>query len=222
MTDNKRKGIGSHQSAKMGKDEWLTPPEIIQSLGDFSLDPCAPVLRPWDTAKTHYTIDDDGLTKDWFGRVWCNPPYGLEAVKWLERMALHDNGIALIFARTETNMFFDQVWEKATALLFLKGRLYFHHVDGTRAKANAGAPSVLIAYGVNNAQILRDSGIKGKFLWQDEFKPTEFSKEEQSNQSDEDLRELKAWFGSWDDVRARIDELEEGDHEQAFEAKYSH
>jgi hypothetical protein len=42
------------------------------------------------------------------------------------------------------------------------------------------------------------------------------------DQSDEDLRELKAWFGSWDDVRARIDELEEGDHEQAFEAKYSH
>jgi hypothetical protein len=39
-----------------GKDEWLTPPEIIKSLGEFDLDPCSPINRPWDTAKNHYTI----------------------------------------------------------------------------------------------------------------------------------------------------------------------
>jgi len=159
-----RKGIGSHQSAKMKKDEWLTPPEIIKALGEFTLDPCAPIVRPWDTAQEHFTIEDDGLAQMWAGRVWCNPPYGLEAAKWLERMAIHGNGIALIFARTETIMFFDKVWGKATALLFIKGRLYFHHSDGSKAKANAGAPSVLIAYGNNNATALKNSAIKGKFL----------------------------------------------------------
>jgi hypothetical protein len=51
-------------------DVWLTPPYIIESLGGFDLDPCSPIDRPWPTAKSHYTIIDDGLTKDWSGRVW--------------------------------------------------------------------------------------------------------------------------------------------------------
>lgn len=160
-----RKGIGSHQSANMKKDEWLTPPEILHALGEFDLDPCAPISRPWNTAKEHFSIVDNGLMKEWRGRVWCNPPYGLEAAKWLQKLSDHNDGIALIFARTETKMFFDWVWSKATALKFIKGRLYFHHVDGTRAKANSGAPSVLVAYGSDSAKILRDADIKGQFIW---------------------------------------------------------
>lgn len=33
------------------KEDWLTPPEIIQKLGEFDLDPCVPDNRPWDTAR---------------------------------------------------------------------------------------------------------------------------------------------------------------------------
>ena len=159
-----RKGIGSHQSANMGKDEWLTPPEIIDALGNFDLDPCAPVCRPWRTAAKHYTVVDDGLAQEWTGRVWCNPPYGLEAAAWLAKLAEHGDGVALIFARTETKMFFDFVWGKASAVLFLYGRLHFHHVNGDRAKANAGAPSVLVAYGQDNVTALQISGIQGKLI----------------------------------------------------------
>lgn len=163
-TKKLRNGIGSHQSSNMGTDEWLTPPYILNQLGTFDLDPCAPIIRPWDTAKKHYTIEDNGLTKEWNGRVWCNPPYGLEASKWLNKLAKHGNGIALIFARTETKMFFDHVWNKADAVLFLEGRLFFHYVTGEKAKANAGAPSVLIAYGKECADILEQTKIKGKFI----------------------------------------------------------
>ena len=46
----KKTGIGSHQSATMQNDEWLTPPEILKPLGSFDLDPCAPINRPWDMA----------------------------------------------------------------------------------------------------------------------------------------------------------------------------
>jgi hypothetical protein len=159
-----RKGIGSHQSAKMGKDEWLTPPELIRALGEFDLDPCAPIQRPWDTAGRHYTVEDDGLKQDWFGRVWCNPPYGLESAAWLDKLSMYGDGVALIFARTETRMFEEYVWGRATAVLFIYGRLHFHHVDGTRASANAGAPSVLVAYGDGNAEVLRTCGIRGKFI----------------------------------------------------------
>lgn len=156
--------MGGHQSAAMLKDEWLTPPEILRALGPFDLDPCAPINRPWEMAARHYTILDNGLAQPWEGRVWCNPPYGLEADRWLARMAEHGNGIALIFARTETAMFFARVWRAASAVLFLEGRLFFHHVTGERARANAGAPSVLVAYGAENAAALQRSGIAGHYI----------------------------------------------------------
>lgn len=160
----KNKGIGGHQSAKSMKDEWLTPPSLIEKLGVFDLDPCSPVSRPWDTAKYHYTIKHDGLKRPWFGRVWCNPPYGKHYKDWLNKLADHGKGTALIFARTETTAFFESVWEKATAVLFIKGRITFHHVDGTMAKANSGAPSVLVAYGKLEALTLKECGIHGKFI----------------------------------------------------------
>lgn len=157
-------GMGGHQSARMMKDEWLTPPELLENLGPFDLDPCSPIERPWPTASEHFTVLDDGLKRPWHGRVWLNPPYGREATAWLDRLATHGCGTALIFARTETEMFFSQVWERAHALLFLRGRLHFHHVDGSRAAANAGAPSVLIAYGEGDACVLDDCGIAGQLV----------------------------------------------------------
>lgn len=157
-------GMGSHQSHAMGKDEWLTPPAVLSALGEFDLDPCSPINRPWETAKAHYTVVDDGLSKPWHGRVWCNPPYGAAAAQWLDRLAAHGNGIALIFARTETAAWVEHVWAKADAILFIAGRLHFHHVDGTRAPANSGAPSALIAYGPDNARRLQGCGLAGAFV----------------------------------------------------------
>ncbi len=157
-------GMGGHQSSRMVKDEWLTPPEIIHSLGEFDIDPCASVDRPWDTAKEHLTIHDNGLNHEWMGRVWLNPPYGRNTEHWMRRMVWHGNGIALIFARTETKIFFPWVWDHASAILFLDGRLHFYNSRGVRAKTNSGAPSVLVAYGDKNAHSLSDSGIPGKFI----------------------------------------------------------
>ena len=158
-------GIGGHQRAYEGhSDEWLTPPSIIESLGKFDLDPCSPIKRPWPTATTHYTSLDNGLALNWNGRVWLNPPYGAETGKWLQKLADHGNGIALIFARTETDMFFKYGWERADSMLFLRGRLHFHTVEGVRAKSNAGAPSVLIAYGKNNTEALNVSNLVGKII----------------------------------------------------------
>jgi len=147
-----------------GKDIWLTPPEIVKSLGIFDLDPCAAVDQPWQTAKRHFTIVDDGLKQTWFGRVWMNPPYGSEAKKWLKKLVDHGNGMALIFARTETQAFFDYVWDKADAILFLKGRITFYNRDGTKAPNCSGAPSCLVAYGKENVDALKQCGLEGKLL----------------------------------------------------------
>lgn len=151
--------LSGHQSAVMENDEWLTPPEILLTLGEFDLDPCAPVVRPWSTAKWHYDKNDNGLELPWNGRVWCNPPFGREAVKWLRRMRDHGNGIALIPARTETAMFYETVWGHASGVLFVKSRPHFHFVDGSRAKFNSGAPICLVAYGSDNLDALRRSGL---------------------------------------------------------------
>jgi hypothetical protein len=156
--------LSAHQTTGATCDEWLTPPEIIRALGVFDLDPCAPATRPWPTALHHYTVADNGLAQDWWGRVWLNPPYDRHIRRWLERLATHDNGIALVAARTETKHWHSWVWPKASAILFMQGRPHFHYVDGRRAPFNSGAPIVLIAYGAENAYRLETSGIAGKVV----------------------------------------------------------
>lgn len=160
-----RKGIAGIHIPRMQKDEWLTPPELLSRLGEFDLDPCSPIKRPWDTAKHHYTRKNDGLSKQWKGRVWLNPPYGTNTHRWMKKLAKHGNGIALIFARTETKIFFECVWPQADALYFINGRLTFCDVKGNPAPYNSGAPSVLVAYGENNvAALKRLSKKRGKFI----------------------------------------------------------
>jgi len=146
-------------------DEWLTPPHIVESLGEFDLDPCQPINPPFTHAKYGFNVNDDGLSKSWedHERVWCNPPYGRETFKWLEKLYQHGNGIALIFARTETIGFHDVIWNKAHGVFFFKGRLKFYTVEGIEA-GTANAPSCLIAYGKNNLKFIVDSNLKGKLV----------------------------------------------------------
>jgi DNA N-6-adenine-methyltransferase (Dam) len=153
----------SFERCELTKVEWLTPPELVKQLGEFDLDPCSPVNAPFLHAKENFTIEDNGLEKDWFGRIYCNPPYGKHLYLWLEKLKKHGNGIALIFARTETRCFFENVWNSADALLFVKGRIRFYHVSGIQG-GTSGAPSVFIAYGKQNALALKNSGIAGRYL----------------------------------------------------------
>lgn len=156
-------GMGSHQSARRATTTWLTPPHILSALGTFDLDPCA--HPDWPTATRRIVLPDDGLAADWSGRVWLNPPYDRTVWQWMAKLADHGRGTALIFARTETAGFVGTVWNRATALLFLHGRLHFHHADGQRAAANSGAPSVLVAYGEQDAAALRAArGLAGTFI----------------------------------------------------------
>ena len=79
------------------------------------------------------------------------------------KCGIHQNAIALTFARTETKMFQRYVFPVAHSILFIYGRLGFYHVTGKKA-GSAGAPSVLIAYGENNSRVLKNCEIKGYYL----------------------------------------------------------
>lgn len=167
---------GTSQQSTSG--EYLTPRWVLDPLGPFDLDPCASIVRPWPTAKEHYTITDDGLLKPWVGRVWCNPPYGRASGStfegFLKKMSAHENGILLVFARTETKIFQHYVFGWASALLFLAGRVPFCDTTGQVVKdkhgkdGSPGSPSVLVAYDLfaesRNADCLRDCGLKGAFI----------------------------------------------------------
>ncbi len=165
VNDYKGKAMGSHQSARSVTNEWLTDPKVVESLGPFDLDPCAPVNRPWDTAKKHYTIEDNGLIQPWEGRVWCNPPYGNHFAPFIEIMARHGSGISLLFARTDRNEFHRSIFPYCDSVFFIKQRLTFYYPNGERAKANGGAPNVLISYSEYDTQKIKDSGINGSVMF---------------------------------------------------------
>ena len=137
-------------------DEWYTPKEIIDALGKFDLDPCAPVHPLWKTADVMYNKDNDGLRQEWFGRVWLNPPYSKPLMwQFVERLSEHGNGIALLFNRCDSNKFQD--------IKFLRNRIKFFRPDGTRGDS-PGCGSILIAFGEDNAEVLRTCDIAGKYV----------------------------------------------------------
>ncbi len=150
--------------SRKGKNEWITPQHITEALGHFDLDPCAPINPPWLIAPKSYSISDDGLKQNWSGRVWCNPPYETHLiVQFIQKCIEHKNAIALTFARTETKLFQKLIFPHAHSILFIKGRLSFHHVDGTKG-GTAGAPSCLISFDEQNTEVLKNCGIAGKLL----------------------------------------------------------
>jgi len=98
------------------------------------------------------------------GRVWLNPPFDRYQVgRWIDRLARHGNGIALVHARTETE-WFRPIWTGATAIHFLFDRVKFCRPDGSEQAANSGAPVVLAAFGEANAYCLARCGISGAFV----------------------------------------------------------
>jgi len=110
-------------------DTVATKPELWRPLdraiGGFDLDPAAG-CEPTPIAENRYTVEDDGLTKPWFGNVWLNPPF-TEKDQWYRRLFdQYENGdvdlaVALAQAGTDTAWFQDW-FSTADVLCFIEGR----------------------------------------------------------------------------------------------------
>lgn len=152
---NKRNFHNAEPSNHQSENTWYTPKHIINTLGEFDLDPCSNSTRPFNTAKNHieYDLGNCGYSIKWKGRVWLNPPYGKETYKWLNKLHQHGNGIALVFARCETKWAQDH-FNKSDAFLFLDKRISFINKNGIK-KGTAACGSVLFAYGKNNIESLK-------------------------------------------------------------------
>lgn len=146
-------------------DEWYTPRWIIEALGPFDLDPCSPLphKRPYEIAPTCYTEKDNGLTKDWQGVVWMNPPYSRVLLRqFCEKMAGHGNGIALLINRQDNVLWQEVIFPTAASMIFMRHRVCFIRPDGTTGKPFFG--SCLVAWGHECDRRLRQSGIEGKYV----------------------------------------------------------
>lgn len=131
--------------------EWYTPQDIVQrvrdALGEITLDPCSNRGAPNVPAEYHYTADDDGLARDWCGRVYMNPPYGRVIGDWVAKFWQEYasgrvvEGIALVPARTDTDWF---RLLRDCAVCFIDGRLHFNDSD-----AGAPFPSCAVYAGPN-------------------------------------------------------------------------
>lgn len=146
-------------------DEWYTPKWIIDTLGPFDCDPCAPPTerRHFEIAPTAYTKADDGLTQEWKGTVWMNPPYSRILLrKFCEKMARHGNGIALLINRLDNLLWQEVVFPSAKSMIFMRHRVKFIRPDGTTGSPFFG--SCLVGWGDECDRRLRNSGIDGKYV----------------------------------------------------------
>lgn len=173
MARNKSVGF-AHEDRGNKRHEWATPAWIFEMLGlQFDLDPCHPSEQagplPVDNyVESWYTEKEDGLKSPWpvGGRIFMNPPYNQQTPHWLRKMCDHSNGIALVFARTDTRWYRDSAL-KADAILYLKTRIKFIDVnadkDEDKAKNGAGAGSMLLAWGDDNVAALYKLAELGDF-----------------------------------------------------------
>jgi len=145
---------GAHVSHNSGDNEWYTPnPYIVAAhatMGGVDLDPASSsVANTVVSAKRIFTIDDDGLTKDWVGRVWMNPPYASDLVgKFIEKLAVSvedgtvTEAIVLVNNATETK-WFARLASVSLMLCFPSSRIKFWKPESDKAAPLQGQ---VIAY----------------------------------------------------------------------------
>jgi hypothetical protein len=135
-----------HVSHNSGENEWYTPQPFVESarsvLGSIDLDPASSEVanRTVQAAKIH-SLDDDGLTQKWNGRVWMNPPYASNLIgAFAEKLVDHvsdgsvPTAIVLVNNATETK-WFQTLLSRANAVCFPLTRIRFISPDG-----NSGSP----------------------------------------------------------------------------------
>jgi hypothetical protein len=150
--------MGKYGNSKIGykiNDDYYTPKYVFTELGiEFDLDVCAPEGGvSWIPAKQSFSLKDDGLGKEWFGNVWCNPPYSKPS-DWMKKFIEHKNGIALI--QISNSNWFNELWQKADGITFIYPKIKFEHkTDGTKV---VFMPLVLVAFNQLNVNAISKFG----------------------------------------------------------------
>jgi ParB family chromosome partitioning protein len=128
-------------SQNSGQEAWYTPPEYIEAaravLGEIDLHP-ASSEKAQETvqARQFFTIEGDGLSKRWEGRIWLNPPYNQNLVdKFVLKLCEHFDQGEVTAALLLTNNCTETLWlqraaKSAAAICLPAGRVHFLNEEG--------------------------------------------------------------------------------------------
>lgn len=152
-----------------GNNEWYTPKEIIDAaraaMGGIDIDPASnDIAQKIIKADKYYTIETNGLDKNWTGNVWLNPPYSSDLIskfidKLIEQRANYNQAIILVNNATETE-WFNKLVKIASNVCFPKSRIKFYTPNG-----KSGAPlqgQAIIYIGSNTESFINEFS---KFGW---------------------------------------------------------
>lgn len=116
-------------------------------MGGIDVDPASCELANQTVkASRYYTKQDNGLMQSWAGRVWLNPPYGVEngvsnqdtwANQLIERYeaGLVSEAVLLVNANTEAK-WFQPLYKYLICLT--NHRIRFYNADGTSSQPTQG------------------------------------------------------------------------------------
>jgi phage N-6-adenine-methyltransferase len=124
-----------------GEFERYTPAFYIEKarevLDEIDLDPAtSEQAQKTVRAAEYFTAEDDGLSRDWHGRVWLNPPYHRElAPLFIAKLAAELSAGRVNQAIVLTNNSTDTEWFQLAAALcevicFTQGRIHFEVPNG--------------------------------------------------------------------------------------------
>ena len=125
-------------------DVWATPQAVFDRLNAefrFDLDVCA--LPENAKCRRYFTPATNGLSQEWKGVCWMNPPYGREISQWMQKA--FDSSlqgatvVCLVPARTDT-AWWHQYATKGE-IRFVRGRLRFG-----AATSAAPFPSAIVIF----------------------------------------------------------------------------
>ena len=126
-------------------DLWETPQDLFDkydAIDHFETDACA--LPENAKCKRFFTPEMDGLKQEWTGVCWCNPPYGRQIGKWVEKAAKSFATVVMLLpARTDTKWFHEWCLPYGK-IEFLRGRLKFGGCDNS-----APFPSMIVIFEVD-------------------------------------------------------------------------
>jgi phage N-6-adenine-methyltransferase len=130
-----------HVAQNRGNNEWYTPEPYIKAatavMGKIDIDPASTeIANNVVKAEQIYTSADDGLTKNWSGKIWLNPPYASELIsRFCNKLRVHfekgdvTEAVVLVNNATET-AWFNKLINIASAVMFPSSRIRFWSPDG--------------------------------------------------------------------------------------------
>ena len=151
----------SHETKGMS-NEWYTPRYIFDGLGCvFDMD-VAPAKEGPSHVPSVTILVGDGLTCEWTGFVWMNPPFGARngLVPWLDKFFRHGNGVALTPDRSGAPWWQDAA-RKAGSLIMVSPKVRFIRPDGTVGKSPSNGTTLFAAGPLGNEALKRADGVLG-------------------------------------------------------------